>query len=95
MEEIIITPQVCMQFLVWSYYYHNIMPTKDMSYADCGKFSRADADRLDQLRDSLFLCFEQESVFNACAQLCKARQLHEPCPFPQAQLDAMFASEQP
>lgn len=93
MQEILMTPDVCMQFLVWSYYYHGIMPTKDMSYADCAKFSRADAVRLDQLRDSLFLCFEEESVFNACAQFRKARELHEPCPFPQSQLDSMFAHE--
>ena len=26
MQEILMTPDVCMRFLVWSYYYHDIMP---------------------------------------------------------------------
>lgn len=26
MQEILMTPDVCMRFLVWSYYYHDVMP---------------------------------------------------------------------
>lgn len=87
------TPDVCMRFLVWSYYYHNIQPEKSMSYKTCGKFTDADATRLDELKDMLFKCFEEQSVFNACKQFEMAKQRHEPCPFPQSELDLMFAKE--
>lgn len=26
MQEILMTPDVCMRFIVWSYYYHDVMP---------------------------------------------------------------------
>lgn len=87
------TPDVCMRFLVWSYYYHNIRPEKNVSYRVCGKFSDADAEHLDGLKDMLFKCFEEDSVNRACDQFQKAKLLNEPCPFPQSELDKMFASE--
>lgn len=87
------TPEVCMQFLVWSYYYHDVMPEAGVSYGACGKFSEADVKRLDELKDTLFKCFEEQSVINACRQFQLARLRQEPCPFPQARLDAMFAGE--
>lgn len=87
------TPDVAMQFMVWSYYYHEVMPQKAVSYADCGKFSVEDVVRLDELKDMLFKCFEEQSVMNACRQFDLAKQRLEPCPFPQATLDNMFASE--
>lgn len=93
MNEILMTPEVCMQFLVWSYYYHNVMPEKKVSYKACGKFSDADAERLDELKEMLFKCFEEQSVFNACKQFQMAKVRQEPCPFPQAALDRMFATE--
>jgi len=93
MEEIIMTPQVCMQFLVWSYYYHGIMPEKDRSFATYGRFSASDAKRIDELKETLFRSFEKESVVNACRQFQLAKQRQEPCPFPQSQLDKMFAEE--
>ena len=93
MNEILMTPDVCMQFLVWSYYYHEVMPLKSMSYKDCGKFSDSDVKRLDELKDMLFTCFEEESVVNACKQFLLAKVRHEPCPFSQASLDGMFAKE--
>ena len=43
MQEILMTPDVCMQFLVWSYFYHDVMPEKNVSYKECGKFSDDDA----------------------------------------------------
>lgn len=93
MSEIIMTPEVCMQFLVWSYYYHDIMPDKDVSYKTCGKFSDADSKQLDELKEMLFMCFEEDSIFNACKQFQLAKVRQEPCPFPQALLDSMFAKE--
>lgn len=93
MDEILMTPDIAMQFMVWSYYYHDIMPEQNVSYAKCGKFAHADVARLDELKDMLFRCFEQQSVINACKQFQLAKVRHEPCPFPQASLDKMFAKE--
>lgn len=93
MQEILMTPDVCMRMLVWSYYYHDILPQKDVSYKACGKFSDADAEHLDELKESLFRCFEEQSVLNACRQFQLAKVRQEPCPFPQSELDRMFAAE--
>ena len=94
MQEILMTPDVCMRFLVWSYYYHDVMPQKAVSYKACGKFSDADSQRLDELKNMLFKCFEEQSVANACIQFQMAKTRQEPCPFTQAELDMMFATEQ-
>ena len=59
MNEVLMTPDVCMQFLVWSYYYHDVMPQKEVSYAVCGKFSVKDVSRLDELKATLFKCFQE------------------------------------
>lgn len=91
MSEILMTPDVCMQFLVWSYYYHGVMPQKDVSYAECGLFSEKDVARLDELKDTLFKCFKEDSVVRACQQFQLAKHRGEPCPFPQQMLDRMFA----
>lgn len=85
------TPDVCMRFLVWSYYYHNIMPEKAVSFKVCGKFTDDDCQRLDELKEMLFKCFEEQSVVNACHQFQMAKIRQEPCPFSQAELDDMFA----
>lgn len=87
------TPDVCYRLLVWSYFYHDVMPEKNVSYRVCGKFTDDDSERLDQLKDTLFKCFDEQSVFNACRQFQMAKVRHEPCPFPQAELDSMFAKE--
>lgn len=89
------TPDVGMRFLVWSYYYHDILPQKERSYATYGKFSADDVLHLDELKDMLFKCFEEQSVANACKQFQMAKVRQEPCPFTQAELDHMFAAEQP
>lgn len=91
MNEILMTPDVCMQFLVWSYYYHDIMPEKNKSYKTYGIFTEEDAQRLDELKEMLFRCFEEPSVFNACKQFQMAKVQKEPCPWPQDALDNMFA----
>lgn len=93
MQEVIMTPDVCMRFLVWSYYYHDVMPEKGMSYKASGKFTDEDAERLDGLKEMLFRCFEEQSVFNACRQFQLAKVRQEPCPFTQTELDMMFAKE--
>lgn len=93
MSEIIMTPDVCMRFLIWSYYYHGVIPKKEHSYAECGKFTTEDILRLDELKDTLFKCFEESSVENACKKFQEAKIKHEPCPFTQSMLDNMFAKE--
>ena len=93
MNSILMTPDIAMQFMVWSYYYHNILPEKNVSYSKYGKVSEEDATRLDELKDMLFKCFEEESVINACKQFQLAKVRQEPCPFPQETLDNMFAKE--
>ena len=32
MQEVLMTPDMCMRFLVWSYYYHEVIPQKNHSY---------------------------------------------------------------
>lgn len=93
MQEILMTPDVCMRFLVWSFYYHDVMPEKKRSYKECGKFSDTDAERIDELKEMLFKCFEEQSVVNACHQFSLAKMRNEPCPFSQSELDVMFAKE--
>ena len=93
MNEILMTPDVCMQFLVWSYSYHGVMPQKDVSYAKCGLFADKDVERLDELKATLFKCFEEDSVVRACQQFQLAKHRGEPCPFSQQMLDRMFAAE--
>lgn len=93
MEETLMTPDVCMMFLVWSYYYHDIIPEQNVSYNSYHKFSPIDVQRLDKLKSTLFLSIEESSVINACKQFQLAKVRKEPCPFTQSQLDAMFAKE--
>ena len=85
------TPDVCMRFLIWAYYYHDIMPEPGHSFKEYGVFTSKDVKRLDTIKDSLFKCYEEVSVRNACAQFNLAKENHEPCPFSQAELDNMFA----
>lgn len=92
MDEILMTPDVCMKFLVWSYYYHDIVPEPTVSYASCGRFSDKDSEKLDMLKETLFRCFTVESVNNAIGQFRMAKINNEPCPFTLAELDMMFAS---
>ena len=91
MQEVLMTPDMCIRFLIWSYYYHEVIPQKNHSYSECGLFSDEDAKRIDQLKDTLFLCFTEESVMNAVHQFQLAKIRKEPCPFTQSELDSMFA----
>ena len=58
-----------------------------------GKFAETDVPHLDNLKDTLFRCFEESSVRNACKQFQLAKERHEPCPFSQNALDTLFAKE--
>lgn len=93
MNNILMTPDVCMMFLVWSYYYHDIMPEKNTSYAEYDIFSSTDVTKVDKIKEALFNCFEEESVIRACFQFRRAKETGEPCPYSQEMLDNMFASK--
>lgn len=85
---------LAMKFLVWSAYYNGIVPDADTSFSSYGCFSSTDAQRLDRIKDALFKCFGSASVAGACAQLMKAKQLGETCPFSEASLNELFGSRQ-
>ena len=87
------TPEVCMQFLVWSYYYHDVVPEAGVSYGESGKFVEADVRRLDGLKDMALKCYEAESVRRVCEQLRMAKMRGEACPWRQEELDEMFGRE--
>ena len=70
------TPDVCMRFLIWSYYYHDVIPEKHVSYRTCSKFSEEDCQRLDTLKDMLFRCYEEQSVRNACKSAQPTNNAH-------------------
>ena len=91
MQEVLMTPDLCMRFLIWSYYYHDIIPEQGKSYSVSGKFAETDVERLDQLNETLFRCFVASSVINAIHHFQEAKRRQEPCPFSQGELDAMFA----
>ena len=54
MQEVLMTPDLCMRFLIWSYYYHDIIPEQGKSYGLSGLFLQKDVERLDLLNESLF-----------------------------------------
>ena len=91
MQEVLMTPDLCMRFLIWSYYYHDIIPEQGKSYGLSGLFLQKDVESLDLLNESLFRCFEASSVINAVHHFQEARIRREPCPFSQEELDGMFA----
>lgn len=96
-NDVILPPDLAMQFLVWAVYYNGIELKEDTSfssYACNGKalFAPEDAARLDRIKAALFKCFDQGSVDRSSAQLRKAKALGEICPFPKPALDALFGS---
>lgn len=93
MSEILITPDLCMQFLVWTSYYHDIEPKRHTSYRECGRFSPMDCQRLDEIRDAVFRCFDEGAIQRSCQQIRLAKEKGEPCPYTQFQLDNIFARE--
>lgn len=83
-----------MKFLVWSYFYHGIAPAPAFSYSSTAMFSAKDAEKLDMIKDSMFKCFDEESVKRALAQFDIAKAKHEPCPFSESELNSLFATPQ-
>lgn len=93
-QEAFLSQDLAMKFLVWAAYYNGIVPAADTSFASYGCFSDADAQRLDRIKDALFKCFGNASVAGASAQMMKAKQLGEPCPFSEASLNELFGRRQ-
>lgn len=94
MEDTYITPDMTMRFIIWSYYYHDIKPQKDVSYASYGLFAESDVDKLDFVKAALFKCYEEASLDRACLSWAHAKSLGEQCPYSQEELDEMFAKPQ-
>lgn len=92
-QEIIITPIFCLQFIVWSYYYHNILPISSCDYRSLCRFSPNDADRLNLIKNAIIEFYTEQSIKKACQNFDKAKEEGEPCPFTQQFLDAIFAKE--
>ena len=79
----------------WASYYNGLDLTPGKSFADFSRngkrlYDKEDAARLDRLKGVLFNCFEPASVANATASLKRAKELGEPCPFPEESLNALF-----
>lgn len=91
MNEIIITPEFCMQFLVWSYYYHSIIPAREGVFSESGMFRPYDADNMDAICSKILIFYGEESIRRACRQFDKAKEVGEECPFSQEMLDTIFA----
>lgn len=85
--------EVALQFMIWSYYYHDIMPASNMSYKDCGRFADEDVKRLDDFKSTLLKTFEESTVQMACKNFDSAKNDPSSCPFTQSDLDAKFAKE--
>lgn len=92
-QEIIVTPMFCMQFIVWSYYYHNILPTSTCDYRSLCRFFPTDAERLNLIKNAVIDFYTEQSIKKACEQLDKAKEFGEHCPFTQQSLDTIFAEE--
>lgn len=94
--QIALMPQdVAMKFMVWAGYYNGLDLEEGSSFKRFLKdgrplFAKADAERLDRLQDVLFKCFDCVSVSRAMANLKKAKETGEPCPFPEESLDELF-----
>lgn len=89
-QEAFLSQDLAMKFLVWAAYYNGIVPEENRSFGTYGLFADIDAQRLDRIKDALFKCFGSASVAAACAQMKKAKQLGEPCPFGEESLNELF-----
>lgn len=84
------TPDMCMKFLIWSYYYYDILPTSQYSYTTCNLFTKDVQLKLDNLKATMFLCVTEDSVKNAAEQLRMAKMRNEVCPYTKSELDNIF-----
>ncbi|MCR5456150.1 MAG: hypothetical protein K6F33_14300 [Bacteroidales bacterium] len=95
-QEVIMTPDLAMRFLVWTSYYHNLEPKCGKSFARFVKadgsamFAAHDVARLDRLQEALFKCFDPPSVKKSVANIRLAKEKGEPCPFSEQELDILF-----
>ena len=97
MDEILMTPDVAMRFLVWTAYYEEVVPEKGKSFARylsdekrAAFVRRVGVVRLDRLQEALFKCFEPVSVERSVYQLNLARVRGEQCPFSRESLENVF-----
>lgn len=89
-QEAFLTPDLAMKFLVWAVYYNKLELGPERSFSSYGIFGKEDADRLDRIKEALYKCFGAQSVENASAQMRKAKELGEQCPFTRESLDEIF-----
>lgn len=95
-QEAIMSQELAMKFLVWAVYYNGLELSEACSFLSyknndgTKKFAKADAERLDRIKDVLFKCFGASSVRNASLQMKKARELGEQCPFTLESLNQLF-----
>ncbi len=93
MNDTLMTPDMCMKFLIWSYYYNNISPTADFNFEECKLFTPEQAFELNNIKRAMLLCFTEDSVVRAVEQLRMAKMKGEVCPFSKAELDAIFLKQ--
>lgn len=91
MHDIIITPELCFQFLIWSYYYHSIMPSHKGAFISSGMFTPSDAERIEEIFSLILKFYDEDSIRQACKRLDTAKETESPCPYTQELLDMIFA----
>ena len=99
-QEALMPADTAMKFMIWASYYNglDLEPGKSFSgFKKDGKclFAAENAARLDRLKAVLFKCFEPESVARSVAAMKKAKELGEPCPFPEGALNELFGTTLP
>ncbi len=99
-QDALMPADTAMKFMTWASYYNGLDLVPEKSFADFMRdgrylFAKEDAARLDRLKDVLFKCFEPSSVAKATAALKRAKELDEPCPFPEESLNALFGEIKP
>lgn len=97
-QEVLMTPDLAMRFLIWAVYYNGIEPKCGKSFArftnndGSKKFADNDVDRLDRIQEALFKCFDPPSVKKSVAQLRLAKEKNEICPFGETELNMLFGT---
>mgnify|MGYP007069883711 CR=1 FL=1 len=90
MNDTLMTPDMCMKFLVWSYYYNDIVPTSDFKFEKSEMITEKQAEELNNIKQAMLLCFTEDSVMRAVGQLRQAKLNNEVCPFSKVELDSIF-----
>lgn len=98
MDQILLTQDLAMKFLVWAVYYKGLELTPQTRFASLldtdarAMFSLEECEKLDKLNAALFRCFDSQAIASASEQMHKAKALHEPCPYTEESLDMIFRS---